>query len=71
MKKLSNETSVYRILLNQQFFNPDTQEILSEDFKRKYKQKINDVELSVKDIRDLGLDAIKDGEDHVSIIIMA
>lgn len=90
MNELSNETVVYRILLKRQWFDPDSNEIRSEAFIRKFKKKLNDyeenlscnldvesykkfnsygvIELSVNDIRDLGLDAIKDGKNHVSII---
>lgn len=90
MKELSNEILIYRILLKKSWFDPDTQEIRSEAFMRKYKQKLNDyeenlscnldiesyqkfkswgvVELSINDIRELGLDAIQDGKNHVSII---
>lgn len=89
MKELSNETLVYRILLKNDWFDPDTNEIRAEAFIRKYKQKLNDyeenlscnldvesyqqfkswgvVELSVNEIRELGLNAIQDSKNHVSI----
>lgn len=89
MKKLSNEKSIYRIVLKKSWLDPDSQEIRPEAFIRKYKEKLNDyeenlscnldiesyqkftswgvIEISVEDIKNLGLDAIQDGKNHISI----